>query len=232
MARQGAALASLLERELATEGARLAAIRVLDVACGIGTQALPLAARGFDVTARDVAPAAITRLRQEAQARNLTIPAAVADMRTVAGTVAARYDVVLSFDNSLPHLLTEGDIDAAFREFRKVLRPGGVCLCSVRDYDRVQRGVPLTISYGKRRRAEAVFALRQEWSWEGTTHYRIAFIIEKDSPEGPTTVVRAVTRYYAVSVARLLELMSRAGFVQCRRLDDTSYQPILIGRAA
>jgi hypothetical protein len=44
--------------------------------------------------------------------------------------------------------------------------------------------------------------------------------------------LRAVTRYYAVSIPRLLQLMAHAGFVSCRRLDDALYQPILIGRTA
>jgi SAM-dependent methyltransferase len=231
MSRQGTVLAALIETELSDAHAPSRAIRVLDAACGIGTQALPLAARGFRVTARDLSQGAIARLRREAEARGLTIEAAVADMRSVAESVSDQFDVVVAFDNSIPHLLNDGDIEATFREFRKVLRPGGLCLCSVRDYDTVRRGAPLTLSYGERRRAGEVFRPRQEWTWDGTTHYQVAFIVEQDAPRGPTTALRTVTRYYAVSVGRLLELMARAGF-ECRRLDETVYQPILIGRLA
>jgi len=231
MARQGAVLAALIERELGPTGAP-ASVRILDAACGIGTQALALATRGFHVTARDVSQGAIARLRREADARGLAIDAAVADMRAVAGTVAAPFDVVLAFDNSVPHLLSDADIELAFRQFRSVVRPRGVLLCSVRDYDKVERGVPATFAYGERRRAGEAFRPRQEWTWEGTTHYRISLIIEKDEPPAPTTVLRTVTRYYAVSVTRLLELMAHAGFVGCRRLDETMYQPILIGRGS
>jgi SAM-dependent methyltransferase len=227
MARQGAALAALIESELGDTRT----LRVLDVASGIGTQALPLAARGFRVTARDLSESAVARLRREAEARRLSIDAAVADMRRVSETVAPGFDVVLAFDNSIPHLLSDGDLEAAFREFRKVLRPGGLCLCSVRDYDTVERGKSLTIPYGERRRAGEIFRLRQEWTWDGTTHHEIAFVVEQDRAGGPSTVLRTVTRYYAVSVSRLLELMARAGFVERRRLDETTYQPILIGRA-
>ena len=46
---------------------------------------------------------------------------------------------MLSFDSSLPHLLTDADLLAAFREFLAVLRPGGIVLCSVRDYERIDR---------------------------------------------------------------------------------------------
>jgi SAM-dependent methyltransferase len=231
MSRQGAVLAALIEAELAGILAPAAALRVLDAACGIGTQALALAARGFRVTATDVSEGAVARLRREAEARRLTIDTAVADMRCVADSVSGPFDVVVAFDNSLPHLLSDGDIEVAFRQFRKVLRPGGLCLCSVRDYDAVQRGVPLTLSYGERRRAGEVFRLRQEWTWEGTTHYQIAFVVDTDGPWGPTTVLRTMTRYYAVPVGRLLELMTRAGF-DCRRVDEAIYQPVLLGRSA
>jgi SAM-dependent methyltransferase len=231
MARQGTALLALVEQELRPAGPRRA-LRILDAACGIGTQALALAAFGFHVTARDVSPGAITRLRHEVDARGLTIDAAVADMRAVAQTASGPFDVVLAFDNAVPHLLSDADIALAFRQFHTVLRPGGLFLCSVRDYDNVARGVPVTFEYGERRRAGEVFRPRQEWTWDGTTHYRVAFIIDRDGPPAPTTVLRTVTRYYAVSVTRLLELMARSGFVSCRRLDETIYQPILLGRAA
>jgi len=231
MARQGAALAALIDSELGS-AAPPASLRILDVACGIGTQALALAARGFHVTARDTSAGAIARLRREADARGLAVDAAVADMRAVAKTVTAPFDVVLALDNAVPHLLRDADIELAFRQFHTVLRPGGALLCSVRDYDKIERGVPTTFTYGERRRGAEVLRPRQEWTWEGATHYRVAFIIDRDGPAAPTTLVHAVTRYYAISVTRLLELMARAGFVSCRRVDEATYQPILIGRAA
>jgi hypothetical protein len=112
------------------------------------------------------------------------------------------------------------------------LRLGGLCLCSVRDYDAVPRGVAATHPYGERHRGDEVFRLRQEWTWESSTHYQVAFIVEKDGPDGPKTLLRTVTRYYALPIPRLLELMAGAGFADCRRLHDTIYQPIVIGRAA
>ena len=229
MARQGDALAALIDAELGP-GVAPASVHVLDAASGIGTQALALAARGFRVTARDISNGAIARLRREATARGLGLDAAAADMRAVATTVTASFDVVLAFDNSLPHLLSDADLELAFRQFHAVLRPGGALLCSVRDYDTVERGVATTFTYGERRRGDEVFRPRQEWTWDGTTHYQIAFIIERDGPNGPAVPLRAVTRYYAVSIPRLLQLMAHAGFVSCRRLDEALYQPILIGR--
>ena len=45
--------------------------RVLDCACGIGTQSIGLAQQGFQVTATDISAAAITRARTESQRRGL-----------------------------------------------------------------------------------------------------------------------------------------------------------------
>jgi glycine/sarcosine N-methyltransferase len=109
-------------------------VRILDAVCGIGTQTLPLAERGFQLSARDLSPAAVARLQREA-ARQLVVDAGVSDMRQVASSVSASFDVVLAFDNSVPHLLSDNDLLAAFQQFLKVLRPGGVFLCSVRDYE-------------------------------------------------------------------------------------------------
>ena len=82
MARQGTAITQLLETELGASGAPGAA-RLLDAACGIGTQALPLAARGFRVTGRDLSPGAVARLGREAAARQLRVDAGIADMRSI-----------------------------------------------------------------------------------------------------------------------------------------------------
>jgi len=63
---------------------------VLDVAAGVGTQALPLASAGFVVTARDLSPGAVARLSREVASRGLSIDVEQADMRSVGDTVVAR----------------------------------------------------------------------------------------------------------------------------------------------
>lgn len=59
--RQGVAIDGILKREL---GRPPEQVRVLDVACGIGTQAIPLAQLGYSVVARDLSVGAVQRLRQ------------------------------------------------------------------------------------------------------------------------------------------------------------------------
>jgi SAM-dependent methyltransferase len=230
MARQGDAVVQLIDSEQGR--IQVGGVRVLDAVCGIGTQTLPLAARGFQLTARDLSPAAVARLQREAQVRQLVVDAAVADMRQVASSVSGSFDVVLAFDNSLPHLLDDNDLCAAFQQVMNVLRPGGVFLCSVRDYDKVQRGEPATHLYGRREYRGETFQLRQEWSWDDPMHYQATIIIDKETPNGLMRELCTASRFYAISTERLLELMREAGFQDCRRIDETIYQPILIGRKA
>jgi hypothetical protein len=63
-------------------------------------------------------------------------------------------------------------------------------------------------------------------------HYRATFIVYRETPNGTVRELCSGTQFYAVSTERLLELMREAGFQDCRRIDDTIYQPILTGRRA
>jgi glycine/sarcosine N-methyltransferase len=103
MARQAAQLS-----EFVPPGAR-----VLDCACGIGTQAIGLAMRGYEVVGADLSPKAASRAVAEASARGVSLPVAVAGHAFVA--VRRR-------------LVRRG--------------PGGRLIISTRDYDEIRRERP------------------------------------------------------------------------------------------
>ena len=205
--------------------------RVLDVSAGIGTQALPLAAMGYRVVARDLSPNAVARLRREAQARGLTLDAEAADMREVGASVAGRFDAVVAFDNSVPHLLTDEDIRAAFSQLAAVLAPGGSILLSVRDYDSVDRAPISFHEYGERARNGRRFRMSQEWRWRSPTHYRTTMRVEEAVGDAWTERVRTEAEYYAIPIERILELMRDAGLVASRVVDVPFFQPVLRGVA-
>ena len=109
IARQATALDSIIRSAVGPY-----AHSVLDVACGIGTQAIGLAARGYRVTASDISAGAVQRARLESNQRNLTIEFSVADMRAAYSHHKQTFDIVLCADNSLPHLLTDQEIKIQF----------------------------------------------------------------------------------------------------------------------
>ena len=93
---QASVLGPLTERELPTGH-----LRILDCACGIGTQTLGLAERGHALVGTDLSAAAIARARREAQQRSLSIQFEVADMSELSGVSKSDFDVVLASDNAL-----------------------------------------------------------------------------------------------------------------------------------
>ncbi len=205
-------------------------LRVLDVSAGIGTQSLPLAAAGLEVTARDLSPASVARLDREARSRGLAIDTGVGDMRAL--DVGGPFDVVLSFDNSVPHLMDDDAILEAFREARRVLANDGRYLISVRDYGEVDRSPRSVHRYGERHREGRTFDVRQEWEWIDADHYRTTMVLDEVLESGPVERLRTPATYYAVEIDRLLALLSEAGFEANVAEDVDFYQPILVGRKA
>ena len=47
-----------------------------------------------------------------------------------------QFDVVISGDNSVAHLLSDSDIQAALKAMQACTQPNGGCLISIRDYDK------------------------------------------------------------------------------------------------
>jgi glycine/sarcosine N-methyltransferase len=87
-------------------------------------------------------------------------------VRNLANAVAATFDAVISFDNALPHLLTDDDLLRALTGIRRRLRTGGTLLVSTRDYDtmvrdRVRGVTPILLEVDDER-----LIAGQAWEWE------------------------------------------------------------------
>lgn len=201
---------------------------VLDVSCGIGTQAIGLAELGYNVTASDLSPEEIERAKQEAGARNLCIAFSVADMRQAYKHHTSQFDVVISCDNSIPHLLTDEDILSAFRQFYACTRPGGGCIITVRDYEKEDLSKQQIKPYGIREKNDVRWLLWQVWDPQPPTYDLTMYFVEDHGGPKCTTHVMHST-YYAVSIQKLKELMRQAGFEDVRRMDDRFFQPMITG---
>ena len=202
---------------------------VLDVSCGIGTQAIALSQHGYTVFGSDLSAKEIARARQEASNRSADVAFSVCDMRDAYAHHGNGFDVVISADNSLPHLLTDEDIVVALKEMLACASSGGGCLIAVRDYAAEERGTNLVKPYGVRIDDGKRYLLFQVWDFDGE-HYDLSFFITEEhlvSGEVKTHVMRS--RYYAISIPRILELMRQVGFQNVRRIDGMFYQPVLLG---
>ena len=206
--------------------------RVLDAACGIGTQCLGLAQRGYHVAASDISSAEIAVARAEAERRGLAIDFGLGDMRQLSQARPGPFDVVLACDNAIPHLLTEADILRAFQEFHRCTTPEGGCLISVRDYASLEEraGQAATQFYPRTVHAtpEGRVVIFDLWEFEGDYYDFTTYIVE-DQPAAPAAVhVIRGGRYYCVTLAALERLLRQAGFGRVVTLTDRFFQPLLV----
>ncbi|HEX5323630.1 MAG TPA: class I SAM-dependent methyltransferase [Capsulimonadaceae bacterium] len=202
---------------------------ILDASCGIGTQALGLAKLGYQVSGSDLSPASVARAMRESEARGLAINWQVADMRTLDETWPCQFDLVIACDNAIPHLLSDDEIEVAFRALLACTKPGGGCLISVRDYTQDDKsGATRVKPYGVRQDDRARYLLWQVWEFHGDIYDVDFYFVEDDRQNCNVRVFR--DRYYAIALDRLAELMQAAGFEKVERLDDRYFQPLLAGQ--
>ena len=160
-----------------------AAVDVLDCACGIGTQALGLAALGHRVTGSDLSALALARAREEARRRGLALTFQVADLRALDRLVPGDFDMALAADNALPHLLSADDLGQALRAIAAKLRPGGLFLASIRDYDGPGRPTtwPARLFTGPN---DQRWIVQQVWEWLDERRYRLHIHIARARTAG------------------------------------------------
>ncbi|MDA0337894.1 MAG: class I SAM-dependent methyltransferase [bacterium] len=207
VARQAAVLAKVIRGR-----SQAADPHLLDCSCGIGTQALGLAVCGFDVTATDISPHAVERCQREADDRGIKVSTQVVDMRHLADAMDGRFDVVLSCDNAVPHLLGKWDLLAALRGMHARLVPGGLVVIGLRDYEQLRQqrsqSTPIRVFDGGER---LVF---QVWDWEesGEIYGLRHFLVQRREGVWHTQCRQA--RYRALTRAELTAALDASGFVE------------------
>jgi glycine/sarcosine N-methyltransferase len=207
---------------------------ILDCACGIGTQAIGLARLGHRVHATDLSPAAVARAEREASRAGLSLTVGVADIRELAQQVPGTFDVVLACDNALPHLLTDDDLHLATASIISKLRPGGVFLASIRDYDQLVQTCPSSEMPRVFDDPEGRRITFQVWDWnpDGRRYQVHQFLLRQAGDSWRTDHFE--TPYRALLRADLDVALGSAGFerMQWHAPEESGYyQPIVTALA-
>jgi SAM-dependent methyltransferase len=203
--------------------------RILDAACGIGTQSIGLAQMGYQVTASDISATELELARQEAARRSLTVPFVRADMRQLRQAHPGVFDVVIACDNAIPHLLSDEDVLTAFRQFYACTTEEGGCIISVRDYANMELGGRQFYSRTVHSTPEGRVILFDIWEFDGPHYDFTTYIVEDGGDAGVCTHAIRGGRYYCVTIPALERLLAEAGFQQVAVVREGYHQPILVG---
>jgi SAM-dependent methyltransferase len=203
---------------------------ILDCACGIGTQAIGLAAIGYDMTASDISVGALAEARERAARNNVQISFANADFCALPETFASQFDVIIAMDNALPHMLTREALESAIKSITSQIVAGGMFVASIRDYDALLMDKPPYSPPYIHKTAKGQRVSFQTWKWDGDNYMLIQYIIDD---EDPLQISKFECEYRATRREEMTELLMANG---CREVawlfpEETGfYQPIVVAR--
>jgi len=106
---------------------------VLDVACGTFSIDIPLYLKGYRVVGRDLSSHMLAVARDNARRAGVTANLARGDMRSL--RLRRTFDAVLCLGTAFNYLTTSGDIRKALDTFYHHLRPGGLVVLDLTNFD-------------------------------------------------------------------------------------------------
>jgi glycine/sarcosine N-methyltransferase len=204
-------------------------LRVLDCSCGIGTQSLGFAKLGYSVLGSDMSPAAIKRAKKEASNRDLSISFRVSDMTSLAEIAETGFDVVATLDNALPHL-DANELMLAIRAMASRIKPGGLLLASIRDYDALKAERPTIQEPAFYGRGGDNRIVHQVWDWTGLDRYVVHLYITIHAGR-EWTVHHFVSEYRCVLRDELSNVLRSSGFSTPKWFmpaESGFYQPVML----
>jgi len=127
------------ELQKAVNKGSVAKCRVVDLCCGSGTDAIFLAAHGFDVTAIDVAPTALAQAKQKAITAGVSVRWVLADVLNPPNLEP--FDFL--YDRGCYHVVRDQNLAAYLETVRRISHPGSeFLLLSARRDEQAAAGSP------------------------------------------------------------------------------------------
>jgi len=206
---------------------------VLDCSCGIGTQAIGLALHGHQVHATDLSPVSVDFARRESTEFGVAMTFGVADFRKLGESISDTFNVVISCDNSFAHCLHEEDLAAALTSIKSRLKPGGLLLVSIRDYEALIADKPIFNSQHVQDKPDGRHVAFQVWDWASNgSSYRLSQFLIKEN-DGGYELKHFETELRALLRDEIMTAVQGAGYEETRWHDPEEngyYQPIVTAR--
>jgi ubiquinone/menaquinone biosynthesis C-methylase UbiE len=208
--------------------------KVLDTSCGTGTQTIALAQLGYEVTAADPSFNMLLKAREAAQSYNVAddITFVRAGFLELPYALVGTYDAVITKGNSLPHLISDEEIQQALHNFNRLLRPDGTLVIGIRDYDFMLEDRPRFVPRHVHDGAEQDYILFDVWDWDDGPPITVTFNTFMVTGKGDNySVTKFPITYRALRQEELKAMLTEAGFVDIKS-ETQLWEVVLTARKA
>ena len=204
--------------------------RILDCACGIGTQSIGLARLGYNITASDISEGELMEAEKRARENHVKISFKKANFCALSNVFSEKYDIVIAMDNALPHMLTSENLETAITSIMNQVEKNGIFVASIRDYDKLLVEKPPYSPPYIHKMDKGQRVSFQTWSWSDENYKLTQYIIED---EETLQVNKFECEYRATRREEMTNLLLAHGCsnVEWMFPDETGfYQPIVAAR--
>ena len=204
--------------------------KVLDCACGIGTQAIGIAKLGYKVTASDISTGELIEAEKRAKDNNVNVCFKQADFCDLSDTFTDKFDIVIAMDNALPHMLTSNDLEAAIKSIVNQIDDNGIFIASIRDYDALLMDKPPYSPPYIHKTDKGQRVSFQTWVWNEDNYKLTQYIIDD---ENSLQVSKFECEYRATRREEMTKMLLANGCskVEWKFPDETGfYQPIVVAK--
>lgn len=204
--------------------------RVLDCACGTGHHAIEFACWGHEVSACDISRQMLELAGRNAATAGIQVNFFKSDLSRLKDEVGGnQFDAILCLGNSLPHLLTQRELDRAIHSIKNVLAPGGVFITQNRNYARIVRDnlrfMPPTSAEWEGH--ECLFFRMLDIHGPRRIDFHIIRFLRES--QGWTSKIQT-TRLRPIQKAQIESALKRAGFKKIRHYADYSFTPFSVNK--
>jgi SAM-dependent methyltransferase len=209
---------------------------ILDAACGTGMHVVALAQQGHTVSGADLSTGMIERAKENAAAAGVEAYFTSAGFGNLAQAFQEQpgfpFDALLCLGNSLPHLLTRPELEAALADFCACLKPGGLLLIQNRNFDAVttQRQRWMEPQAYRESGREWIFMRFYDFEADGLINFNVATLYREGDGQWAQHVTNS--RLRPLLRGELAGALLSAGFqeITCYGgMDATPFDPISSG---
>ena len=113
--------------------------RILDCSCGIGTLAIPLAKRGFEVSGSDASRGMVEQAILASRNAGLDLPLSCCTWEALPSCFAEPFDLIFCLGNSIGHARGRDEMIRSLQGMRAVLKTGGKLVIDSRNWELLRK---------------------------------------------------------------------------------------------